>query len=85
MLQMGGPVEHRLLILLSDGKPNDFEDDEGCYGFEDMRHAVTEAKLQAVSPFRSQLTAKPLVTLSSSSNVAFIHCCLAQKVADRAA
>jgi nitric oxide reductase NorD protein len=51
MLLMCEPVEHRLLIVLSDGKPNDIDDYEGRYGLEDMRQAVTEAKLQGISPF----------------------------------
>nr|WP_216842381.1 VWA domain-containing protein [Acidovorax sp. SRB_14] len=44
-------AEHRLLLLLSDGKPNDVDDYEGRYGVEDMRQAITEAKLQGISPF----------------------------------
>lgn len=44
-------AQHRLLMLLSDGKPNDVDQYEGRYGVEDMRQAVTEAKLQGVSPF----------------------------------
>lgn len=51
MLLMSQPAEHRLLLLLSDGKPNDVDDYEGRYGVEDMRQAVTEAKLQGISPF----------------------------------
>jgi nitric oxide reductase NorD protein len=42
---------HRLLLLLSDGKPNDVDEYEGRYGVEDLRQAVTEARLQGVSPF----------------------------------
>lgn len=42
---------HRLLLLLSDGKPNDKDDYEGRYGVEDMRQAVTEANLQGISTF----------------------------------
>ncbi|MCQ4259735.1 nitric oxide reductase activation protein NorD [Stutzerimonas stutzeri] len=42
---------HRLLLLLSDGKPNDNDDYEGRYGVEDMRQAVTEANLQGISTF----------------------------------
>ncbi len=45
------PAEHRLLLLLSDGKPNDVDDYEGRYGVEDLRQAVIEAKLQGISPF----------------------------------
>ncbi|PWW47713.1 nitric oxide reductase NorD protein [Melaminivora alkalimesophila] len=41
----------RLLLLLSDGKPNDTDQYEGRYGLEDMRQAVTEARLQGISPF----------------------------------
>ena len=50
-LLMRQPAEHRLLLLLSDGKPNDVDDYEGRYGVEDMRQAVNEAKLQGISPF----------------------------------
>lgn len=51
MLLMCQSVEHRLLIVLSDGKPNDIDDYEGRYGVEDTRQAITEAKLQGISPF----------------------------------
>jgi nitric oxide reductase NorD protein len=50
-LLMRQPAEHRLLLLLSDGKPNDIDDYDGRYGVEDLRQAVTEAKLQGISPF----------------------------------
>ncbi len=45
------PAQQRLLILLSDGKPNDVDQYEGRYGVEDMRQAVAEATLQAIHPF----------------------------------
>ncbi len=45
------PAAQRLLLLLSDGKPNDVDVYEGRYGVEDMRRAVIEAKLQGISPF----------------------------------
>lgn len=48
---MREPARHRLLLLLSDGKPNDVDHYEGRYGVEDMRQAVTEAKLQGIFPF----------------------------------
>lgn len=44
-------ASHRLLVLLSDGKPNDIDNYEGRYGVEDMRMAVIEARLQGISPF----------------------------------
>ena len=44
-------ARHRLLLMLSDGKPNDVDQYEGRYGVEDTRQAVTEAKLQGIFPF----------------------------------
>ena len=63
---MREPARHRLLLLLSDGKPNDLDHYEGRYGVEDMRQAVLEAKLQGISPFcltvdRSAATYLPAV------------------------
>ena len=48
---MQQPAEHRLLLLLSDGKPNDADEYEGRYGVEDTRRAVEEARVQGVHPF----------------------------------
>lgn len=48
---LGQPSRHRLLLLLSDGKPNDVDDYEGRYGVEDMRQAIAEARLQGINPF----------------------------------
>src|SRR5690606_36874636 len=48
---MRQPARHRLLLLLSDGKPNDVDEYEGRYGVEDMRMAVIEAKAQGIFPF----------------------------------
>ena len=45
------PASHRLLLLLSDGEPNDVDVYKGRYGVEDMRRAVAEAKLQGIAPF----------------------------------
>ena len=50
-LLMHQSAEHRLLLLLSDGKPNDVDHYDGRYGVEDMRQAVNESKLQGISPF----------------------------------
>ncbi len=50
-LLMREPARHRLLLLLSDGKPNDVDHYEGRYGVEDMRQAVLEARLQGIAPF----------------------------------
>ncbi len=44
-------VAHRMLLVLSDGKPNDLDEYEGRYGVEDARQAVAEARLQHIHPF----------------------------------
>lgn len=44
-------AHHRLLLLLSDGKPNDLDHYQGRYGVEDMQRAVSEAKLSGIFPF----------------------------------
>ena len=48
---MREPAHRRLLLLLSDGKPNDCDRYEGRYGFEDTRQALAEARLQGIAPF----------------------------------
>ncbi len=48
---MRQPARHRLLLLLSDGRPNDIDEYEGRYGIEDTRMAVAEARLQGVHLF----------------------------------
>jgi nitric oxide reductase NorD protein len=40
-----------LLLVLSDGKPNDVDQYQGRYGIEDTRQAVAEARLQRLVPF----------------------------------
>lgn len=50
-LLMRKPARHRLLLVLSDGKPNDVDRYEGRYGVEDSRQAVAEARLQGLHPF----------------------------------
>jgi nitric oxide reductase NorD protein len=61
--RLGAPIRHvtgalcrqaaaaRLLLLLSDGKPNDVDEYEGRYGIEDTRQAVAEARRQGVTVF----------------------------------
>jgi nitric oxide reductase NorD protein len=44
-------ARHRLLLVLSDGKPNDIDEYAGRYGVEDTRQAVAEARLQGLLPF----------------------------------
>ncbi|KPK38809.1 MAG: nitric oxide reductase activation protein [Gammaproteobacteria bacterium SG8_47] len=41
----------KLLVTLSDGKPDDFDGYRGEYGIEDTRQALIEAKQQGIHPF----------------------------------
>jgi len=45
------PSAHRLLLVLTDGKPNDVDHYEGRYGVEDARRAVQEAHRAGVAIF----------------------------------
>lgn len=45
------PAQRRLLLIVSDGKPNDLDHYEGRYGVEDTRQAVLEAKRAGLIPF----------------------------------
>ncbi len=42
---------HRLLLVLSDGRPNDVDHYQGDYGVEDSRQAIFEARASGVYPF----------------------------------
>ena len=43
------PAEKRLLLILTDGKPNDLDLYEGRYGLEDTRVSITEAHRAGVT------------------------------------
>ncbi|MBU0654975.1 MAG: VWA domain-containing protein [Gammaproteobacteria bacterium] len=43
--------QQKLLLLLTDGKPNDLDIYEGRYGLEDTRMALQEARQQGLKPF----------------------------------
>jgi nitric oxide reductase NorD protein len=45
------PATQRLLLLLTDGKPNDLDQYEGRYGIEDTRTALIEARRMGLRPF----------------------------------
>ena len=61
--RLGPPIRHltsllaqveartRLLVTLSDGKPDDYDGYKGDYGIEDTRQALLEAKRMGVHPF----------------------------------
>jgi nitric oxide reductase NorD protein len=45
------PARHRLLLMLTDGKPNDVDHYPGRYGIQDTRQAVAEARMQGLVAF----------------------------------
>lgn len=45
------PERHRLMLILTDGKPNDLDYYEGRYGIEDTRQAIIEARRAGLSVF----------------------------------
>ncbi|MEJ6007135.1 VWA domain-containing protein [Paucibacter sp. AS339] len=45
------PERQRLLLILTDGKPNDLDHYEGRFGLEDTRHAVQAARAAGLTPF----------------------------------
>jgi len=52
------PVQQKLLLLLTDGKPNDLDVYEGRYGLEDTRMALREARQRGLKPFCVTIDAK---------------------------
>ncbi|MCW3173903.1 nitric oxide reductase activation protein NorD [Shewanella subflava] len=47
--QRGGA--NKVLLIITDGKPNDLDQYEGRYGIEDTRQAIVEAKLLGLVPY----------------------------------
>lgn len=45
------PAARRILLILSDGKPNDLDLYDGRYGIEDTRVAIIEARTRGIVPF----------------------------------
>lgn len=43
--------ENKLLLIISDGKPNDVDKYDGRYGIEDTKKAILEAKRKGITPF----------------------------------
>ncbi len=50
-LLVNQPSHQRILLLLTDGKPNDLDQYEGRYGIEDTRKALNEVRSLGVRPF----------------------------------
>ncbi len=53
------PARRRLLLLVSDGKPTDYDRYEGRYGVADVRQAVREAQRRAIGVFALAVDAAP--------------------------
>jgi nitric oxide reductase NorD protein len=70
------PAGRRLLLLLTDGKPNDLDKYEGRYGIEDTRHALRQARELGQQPFCVTVDSKAgeyLPHLFGSSGYVVIH------------
>lgn len=52
------PAERRLLLVITDGKPNDLDHYEGRYGVEDTRRAVQEARALGQAVFAVTVDAR---------------------------
>ena len=70
------PERKRLLMLLTDGKPNDLDVYEGRYGLEDTRQAVREAHVAGLIPFCVTIDEKAhdyLPMLFGQNGYAMVH------------
>jgi nitric oxide reductase NorD protein len=70
------PERQKLLLILSDGKPNDLDQYEGRYGLEDTRHAVQEARQAGLAPFCVTIDQQAhayLPRLFSAQGYALVH------------
>jgi nitric oxide reductase NorD protein len=45
------PAQRHILLIVSDGKPNDVYGYQGDYAIDDSRHAVLGARTSGVHPF----------------------------------
>ncbi|HEX3724185.1 MAG TPA: hypothetical protein VHV31_15465, partial [Nitrolancea sp.] len=52
------PARVRLLLLVSDGRPNDFDGYAGRYGIEDTRKALVDARQHGISTFALTIDAE---------------------------
>ncbi|KRT56529.1 Nitric oxide reductase activation protein [endosymbiont of Ridgeia piscesae] len=70
------PSERRLLLILTDGKPNDLDKYEGRFGIEDTRQAIREARELGLQPFCVTIDTKAndyLPHLFGSGSYVVIH------------
>ena len=53
------PARRRLLLLVTDGRPSDYDQYEGRHGIEDVRKAFEEAEQEGVHPFAITIATQP--------------------------
>jgi nitric oxide reductase activation protein len=56
-------ARNKLLLLISDGKPTDYDRYEGRYGMSDVRKALIEAEQLGISTFALAIESRPLAHL----------------------
>ncbi|MCW9029024.1 MAG: hypothetical protein OQJ80_08825, partial [Kangiella sp.] len=61
----------RLLITLSDGKPDDYDTYRGAYGIEDTRQALIEAKRSGIHTFCITIDTEAKIPYTSEAAVEF--------------
>ena len=52
------PTQNKWLILISDGKPNDYDRYEGKYGIQDVKQALRELKSQQINSYALAIEAE---------------------------
>ncbi len=70
------PNRHRLLLVITDGKPNDVDHYEGRYGIEDTRKAVQETRAKGLTVFGVTIDRKAQAYfphLFGSGSFAIVH------------
>jgi nitric oxide reductase NorD protein len=70
------PSSQQLLLILTDGKPNDLDQYDGRYGIEDTRMALIEARRKGLRPFCVTIDEKAgdyLPYMFGSENYVLIH------------
>jgi nitric oxide reductase NorD protein len=58
-------ANYPLFLMLTDGKPNDLDKNEGRHGIEGMRMVLSEARKEGLSPF--------CVTIDKEANAYLPH------------
>jgi len=57
-------TKNKWIILISDGKPNDYDRYEGKYGFKDIKQALQELKQRKINSYALAIEAQAKYYLS---------------------